>query len=137
MEALPVGCRPGRERRKPMRTRISAIVGLAALLAAARVPGQTPTPPPNPTPTPAPSESSDSTGGAKPFRPIEGVSIINLPSVDVSAKGTLSTWFTHRFRVPVQGSDIHDLFSLDDGADIGIGIGYAPIQNLDFTVYRS
>jgi hypothetical protein len=113
-----------------MRTRTSATVGFAWLAAACML-AQTPTP------TPAPTESQDTSPGTVPYRPIEGLSIINLPSVDVPAKGTLSTWFTHRFRVPVQGSDIHDLFSLDDGADIGIGIGYAPIKNLDFSVYRS
>jgi len=115
--------------------RISAMFGIAVLVAAGLARGQSPTPTPTPVPTPPPAEEAGPKG--RQLRPIEGLSIINLPSVDVPPKGTLSTWFTHRFRVPVQGSDFHDLFSLDDGADIGIGIGYAPIDRLDFSLYRS
>jgi hypothetical protein len=115
--------------------RISAMFGIAVMAAAGMARGQSPTPTPTPGPTPPPADEAEPKG--RQLRPIEGHVIINLPSVDVPAAGTLTTWFTHRFRVPVQGSDIHDLFSLDDGADIGIGIGYAPIKNLDFSLYRS
>jgi len=86
-------------------------------------------------PTPAAPAEAEPAGPS--FRPIEGHTIINLPSVDVPAKGTLTAWFTHRFRLPVQNSDFHDLFSFDDGADIGIGLGYAPIDRLDLSFYRS
>ncbi len=112
-----------------MRREILMCAGLAAFAASAGVLAQA-----GPAPTPPPAEEATE---SIPFRPIEGSTIINLPSVDVPTKGTLTTWFTHRFRVPVQGSNIHDLFSLDDGADIGIGLGYAPIANLDLSVYRS
>jgi Membrane bound beta barrel domain (DUF5777) len=112
-----------------MRKGILRWAGLAFFAASAGVLAQA-----GPAPTPPPAEAAPE---AIPFRPIEGSTIINLPSVDVPSKGTLTTWFTHRFRSPVQGSNIHDLFSLDQGADIGIGLGYAPIANLDFSVYRS
>ena len=118
------------------RRRALTPIGFAIALAASRALAFAQQPPaPTPAPTPAPSAAADTAGPA--FRPIEGTTIITLPSVDVPSRGTLTTWFTHRFRVPAQGSDIHDLFSFDDGADIGIGIGYAPISNLDFSVYRS
>jgi hypothetical protein len=67
----------------------------------------------------------------------EGSVIINLPSVDVPKPGTLTLLFTHRFSQAVSDSDIHSLFSFDSGADIGIGLAYAPIKNLDISFYRS
>ena len=38
-------------------------------------------------------------------RPPEGSRIINLPSADVPAKGTLGVLFTHRFAQPLDESD--------------------------------
>jgi uncharacterized beta barrel domain-containing protein DUF5777 len=72
-----------------------------------------------------------------PPRAPEGSVIINLPSVDVPKPGTLTLLFTHRFSQAVSDSDIHSLFSFDSGADIGIGLAYAPIKNLDISFYRS
>jgi len=57
-----------------------------------------------------------------PARPIEGYRIVNLPSAEVPAAGTLGMLFTHRFAQPLKDSDEHSLFSLDSGADIGIGL---------------
>lgn len=73
---------------------------------------------------------------AIPYRPIEGPLIINLPSVDVPKPGTLTVLFAHRFQTAVQGSSINNLFSFDNGANIGIGLGYAPIKDFDFYFYR-
>jgi len=72
----------------------------------------------------------------KAYRPIEGPVIINLPSVDVPARGTLTLLFTHRFQEPVQDSSFNDLFSFDSGANIGIGVGYVPLKDLAFSFYR-
>jgi uncharacterized beta barrel domain-containing protein DUF5777 len=74
---------------------------------------------------------------AVPYRPIEGNVIIDLPSVDVPREGTLTMLFTHRFQQPVQDSTVHDLWSFDNGAHIGIGLWYAPIQGLNAGFYRS
>jgi len=74
---------------------------------------------------------------AAPYRPIEGNVIINLPSVEVPREGTLTVLFTHRFQQPVQDSTVHDLWSFDNGAHIGIGLWYAPIQDLNVGFYRS
>lgn len=94
--------------------------------------------PPAPAPTPAaggapPEKEKDE---PIPYRPIEGPVIINLPSTEVPKRGTLTVLFAHRFRTQVQGSSINDLFSLDDGANIGIGLGYAPIDKLSVYFYR-
>ncbi len=104
-----------------------ALVLLAAFLTcSARLPGQTP---PD---TPAPATDTP----AAP-RPPEGSRIINLPSADVPRRGTLTVLFTHRFSQPVEQSDIHSLYSFDSGADIGIGLAYTPLDDLDVSLYRS
>ena len=82
--------------------------------------------------------SADSTDAPKPPpRPPEGQRIINLPSADTPPAGTLALIFTHRFSQPVEDSDWHDLWSFDSGAEIGIGLSYTPIENLDVGAYRS
>lgn len=86
-------------------------------------------------PSPAPPE--DPSQASAPYRPIEGNVIIDLPSVEVPRAGTLTMLFTHRFQQPVQDSTVHDLWSFDNGAHIGIGLWYAPIQGLNVGFYRS
>jgi hypothetical protein len=106
----------------------TAVLGTGALAAQqAQEPQQTPPAQQAPeTPEPAP-----------PPKPPEGPVIINLPSSDVPREGTLTLLFTHRFSQALQDSDIHSLFSFDSGADIGIGLWYAPIHGLDVGFYRS
>lgn len=87
-------------------------------------------------PAPAAPAAETAKKEPPPYRPIEGQVIINLPSVDVPAKGTLTMQFTHRFQQPVQDSNFNDLFSFDSGANIGIGLGYAPLKGLNFSFYR-
>lgn len=70
-------------------------------------------------------------------RPPEGPRIINLPSADVPAKGTLGVFFTHRFSQPLADSDFHSFFSFDSSASIGIGISYSPLEFLDLSFDRS
>src|SRR5438132_6207490 len=110
------------------------ILLLLALRSGALRAQETPAPavPPNPPPT-EPAGAPEPTG----FRPLEGNVIINLPSVDVPREGSLTLLFTHRFDSRVQDSSIHNLFSFDSGARIGIGLGYAPVKNLDVSFYRS
>ncbi len=67
----------------------------------------------------------------------EGTRIIILPSADLPAKGTLQVLFTHRFAQPLGDSDYQSLFSFDSGAEIGIGISYSPIENLEVSLDRS
>lgn len=74
---------------------------------------------------------------APPGRTIEGQRIINLPSAEVPAAGTLGLLFTHRFAQPLHESDWHSLFSFDSGADIGIGLSYVLIRGLEISLDRS
>ena len=73
----------------------------------------------------------------EPPRAPEGARIINLPSADVPAKGTLSVFFTHRFSQPLSDADFHSFFSFDSSASIGLGLSYSPIEALDFSLDRS
>jgi len=67
----------------------------------------------------------------------EGTRIVILPSADLPSRGTLQVLFTHRFVQPLGDSDYQSLFSFDSGADIGIGISYSPIENLEISLDRS
>jgi len=70
-------------------------------------------------------------------RPPEGSRIVNLPSTDVPAKGTLGVLFTHRFAQPLDESDYQSFFSFDSGADIGLGLSYSPFDSLELSLDRS
>ena len=70
-------------------------------------------------------------------KPTEGPIIINLPSAEVPSVGALTLFFTHRFAEPLAKSDFHSLYSFDSGADIGIGLSYAPLPHTDVGFYRS
>src|SRR5262245_2052436 len=70
-------------------------------------------------------------------KPTEGPIIINLPSAEAQRVGTLTLLFTHRFAEPLAKSDFHSLYSFDSGADIGIGLAYAPLPHADIGFYRS
>jgi len=93
---------------------------LAGILAAAHAFGQTQE-------APAP----------EPTRPPEGSRIINLPSTEVPAAGTLGVLFTHRFKQALRDSNARNLFSLDSGADDDFGISYSPLNNLEISLDRS
>lgn len=71
-----------------------------------------------------------------PARPPEGSFIINFPSADTPPPRTLQVHFTHRFSDPVQDSNIHNLFSFDSGAEVGIGLSYTPVKNLEIGFLR-
>lgn len=79
----------------------------------------------------------DAPASAAAPRSPEGSRIINFPSADVPAPGTLGMLFSHRFAQPLEDSDWHSLASFDSGADIGIGASYVPLRNLEVAVDRS
>lgn len=109
----------------PLALTLAVLAGSRALIAQE-------TPPADPAPAAEGEKKERPT-----FRPIESNTIINLPSVEVPREGTMTFFVTHRFRVPLQDSDVYNLFSLDDGADVGLGLGYVPFKNLDVSFYRS
>jgi hypothetical protein len=66
-----------------------------------------------------------------------GETLINLPSQRVLNPGGWEIRFTHRFSTPINAGDAHDLWGLDSSADVGIGLSYAPVRNLQFALYRT
>ncbi len=98
---------------------------LFLLLAAATAAAQEKPPAPPPAEAPAP------------VRPPEGTIIINLPSAEVNGPKVLQLMITHRFSEPVSGSNIHSLFSFDSGADIGLGLSYVPVRDLEVGFLRN
>jgi hypothetical protein len=120
---------------------VCLLLGMLAAPGLLRAQEATPAPAPAPTPAPTPEPKQEPAAEkpareSVPFRAIEGPIVINLPSVDTPSPGTLTLLFTHRFQTKVQDSSIHDLFSLDNGANIGIGLAYSPLKNLDAGFYR-
>lgn len=73
----------------------------------------------------------------QPWRPPEGAIIINLPSAEVNPLRNLQLHFTHRFSEPLNDSNFHDLFSFDSGADVGIGLSYVPVKDLEIGFLRN
>ena len=112
----------------------SSVLSAAFFISAAFLNGQEPTPAPAAAPTPTPP--AEVPEEHVPWRPPEGSIIINFPSVDTPPPQTLQLHFTHRFSDPVQGSDIHNLFSFDSGAEVGIGLSYTPVKNLEVGFLR-
>ena len=55
----------------------------------------------------------------------------------VYEKGILQAIFTHRFNQPVNRAGGNDLFGLDSGANIGLGVGYVPVDRLYVEAYRA
>ena len=45
--------------------------------------------------------------------------------------------FTHRFQQAINDGDSHNLWGLDSGADVGIGLGWGLTPHLDLTAYRA
>ena len=120
--------------------RLLATLGLL-LAVNGRLAGQDATPgDPTPTAAPAPGAATSPLEALKEpvaFRPIEANVIINVPSVDVPNKGTLTFLVTHRFAQRIQDGDINNFFTLDSGNTWGFGLWYAPIKNLNVGLYRT
>lgn len=74
---------------------------------------------------------------AKPWDPGYADRFLQTASPLVNEKGILQALFTHRFNQPVNSAGGSDLFGLDSGANIGLGVGYVPVDDLSVEVYRA
>jgi len=67
--------------------------------------------------------------------------LLNLPTSHMPSKGVWEVKFTHRFNQSLdQGtfSDrVHSLWGLDSNADVGIGLSYVLVRDLQLSFYRS
>lgn len=125
-----------------MRRSVFAAAALITLAAAtARLAAAQDPPPPPSSPTPAPAaeaaEAAEPKKATIPYRPIESNVIVNLPSVEVPAAGTLTMLVTHRFIDNLSHGNINNFFTLDSGNTWAFGLWYAPIKNLNVGFYRT
>jgi hypothetical protein len=67
-----------------------------------------------------------------------GDRLLTLPTTHMPAEGTWEVVFTHRFNQSLdEGEAIHSLFGLDSGANVGIGLSYVPLRDVQLAVMRS
>jgi hypothetical protein len=74
---------------------------------------------------------------APPWDPGYGMRFLQAHSPLVNEKGILETLFTHRFNQPVNEAGGNDLFGLDNGANIGLGVSWVPVRGVAAEVYRA
>lgn len=79
---------------------------------------------------------------AGPYDPVRrdplGTILINGPTPYTLGSRRLEVLFTHRFQQPVnEGGSSHNLWGLDSGADVGLGLAWGATQHLDLSVYRA
>ena len=80
-----------------------------------------------------------------PYTPITqlplGDVFLSMPTSHMPSKGTWEVRFTHRFSQSMDEGNfsdrIHSLYGLDSSADIGLGLSYAPVRDLQLSMYRS
>src|SRR5215207_9269899 len=66
-----------------------------------------------------------------------GTRLVNVATpFPVQAK-TLEVIFLHRFHLPVQDGSSHDLWGLDSGADVGLGLAWGFHPRFDVALLRS
>jgi hypothetical protein len=66
-----------------------------------------------------------------------GTILINGATPYTIGERRLEVLFTHRFQQAINDGDSHNLWGLDSGADVGIGLGWGLTPHLDLTVYRA
>jgi hypothetical protein len=96
-----------------------AVVGLVAVLGAGRLAAQ----------------------ADDPYQPVKrdplGTRFINGATPFTVGARKWQVEFTHRFHLPVQDGDSHDLWGLDSGADVGLGLTFGVGAHGDLSLYRS
>jgi len=71
------------------------------------------------------------------WEPGYGTRFLQTSSPLVNDKGTLEALFMHRFNQPVNEAGGNDLFGLDSGANIGLGLSWVPLRGLAAEIYRA
>lgn len=72
-----------------------------------------------------------------PLRPIPvGDILLTLPSSHMADVHTWEVRFSHRFNGSIDGNGVHSLFGLDSGANVGIGLSYVPVRDLEIALLR-
>lgn len=72
-----------------------------------------------------------------PMQPIPvGDILLTLPSSHMADAKTWEVRFSHRFNRSVDGNGVHSLFGLDSGANVGLGLSYVPIRDVEIAMTR-
>jgi hypothetical protein len=66
-----------------------------------------------------------------------GTILINGATPYTLGARKLEVLFTHRFQQAIQDGDSHNLWGLDSGADVGIGLAWGATSKLDLSLYRA
>jgi hypothetical protein len=66
-----------------------------------------------------------------------GTRLVNVATPFPVRARRLEVLFMHRFRQSVQDGDAHDLWGMDSGADVGLGVAYGLTPRLDLSFLRS
>ncbi len=87
---------------------------------------------------PAPADATSAPDTDQPVhRDPLGSRLIDLPTAYPVRAHALEVMFTHRFQQAVQDGDSHNLWGLDSGADIGLGLAWGITPRLDVALLRS
>lgn len=75
-----------------------------------------------------------------PYEPVRrdpvGTRLVNSATPFPIGGHRLEVLFTHRFRQSIDDGDSHNLWGLDSGADVGIGLAWGATPHLDLSFYR-
>lgn len=78
---------------------------------------------------------------SRPYEPVRrdplGTILINGATPYTLGSRRLEVLFSHRFQQPVNDGDSHNLWGLDSGADVGIGLAWGATDRLDLSLYRA
>ena len=79
---------------------------------------------------------------AGPYDPVRrdpvGAMLINGATPYTVGAREIELLFTHRFQQPVNdGGNSHNLWGLDSGSDVGLGVAWGATSHLDFSLYRA
>jgi hypothetical protein len=86
----------------------------------------------------APAEAPEGDQGDQPVhRDPLGARLINLPTPFPVRSHALEVMFLHRFQQAVQDGDSHNLWGLDSGADVGLGLAWGISPRFDVALLRS
>src|SRR5262249_54188124 len=76
-----------------------------------------------------------------PYAPVRrdpiGPRLIALPTPFPLGARRVEVLFSHRFQQTVSAGSSHNLWGLDSGADVGLGLAWGVTRHFDLGVYRS
>ena len=76
-----------------------------------------------------------------PYAPVRrdpiGPRLVDMPTPFTLGARRVEVLFSHRFQQTVSAGDAHNLWGLDSGADVGLGLAWGVTRHFDLSAYRS